>query len=120
MIADKTWYKIVDYENGQYKTLFHGVNKSRVLKFHEWLEADVKHVQDGSSRTTYLSGWHILPDYKSTLKYLERFKNFEHKRLVQCKARNVWPKLHSPSNVFLAQFIYIEGEVSNENKSNND
>ena len=42
MIAEKTWYKIVDYENGQYKTLFHGVNKSRVLKFNEWLEADMK------------------------------------------------------------------------------
>jgi hypothetical protein len=119
MIAEKTWYKIVDYENGQYKTLFHGVNKSRVLKFNEWLEADMKMVKDGTSKTSYMSGWHILPDYKSTVEYLQRFKNFEKKRLVQCKARNVWPKAHSRANVFLAQFIYIEGEVPIEKEINN-
>ena len=118
MTEDKTWYKIVDYENGQYKTLFHGVNRSRVLKFNEWLEADIKPVKDGTSKTTYMSGWHIIPDYKSCLEYLQRFKNFEKKRLVECRAKNVWPKTHSRSNIFLAQFIYIEGEVD-ANKSDN-
>ena len=82
MIAEKTWYKIVDYENGKYKTLFHGVNKSRVLKFNEWLEADMKQVKDGTSKTTYMSGWHIVPDYKSTLEYLQRFKNFENQAVI--------------------------------------
>ena len=118
MIADKIWYKIVDYENDNYKTLFHGINKSRVLKFGEWLEADIKPVKDGTSKTTYMSGWHIMPDYKSTIEYLKAFKHVSKKRILKCRARNVWPKAHSRSDVFLAQFIYIEGEA-NEDESDN-
>lgn len=118
MTADKSWYKIVDYENDQYKTLFHGVNRSRVLKFNEWLEADIKEVSDGHKGKKYMSGWHILPDYKSCLEYLKKFTYLEKRRIVKCKAKNAWSKTHSRSNVFLAQYIYIEGEV-NANKSNN-
>jgi len=118
-MTDKIWYKIVDYENENYKTLFHGVNKSRVLKFNEWLEADIKPVKDGTSKTTYMSGWHIMPDYESTIEYLKAFKHTSKKRILKCRAKETWPKEHSRSDVFLAKFIYIEGEAIDEKKSNN-
>ena len=112
MIAEKTWYKIVDYENGKYKTLFHGINKSRVLEFGKWLEAVMKDVSDGSSATIYTSGWHLIPTYKECIEYLEKFKHRDKKRILKCKAKNIWAKDHSPSNIFLSQFIFIEGEAS--------
>lgn len=108
----KTWYKIVDEDKpGVFKTLFHGVNKSRVLQFGEWLKAELKQVKDGTSKTTYLSGWHIAPSYEECVKYLKAFQHTTKKRIVKCKAKNVRPKSHSRHEIFLAEYIIIEGVV---------
>lgn len=110
---NKIWYKIVDCEAGVYKTLFHGVKGNRKLKFNTWLEADIKEVSDGSSSTTYMSGWHVLPTYEECKEYLKRFKHIENKRIVKCHVSEIWPKEHSKANVFLAKYAYILEDVGN-------
>lgn len=104
-----TWYKIVELDkNNNIKTLFHGINKSRILKVGEWLKAELKMVKDGTSKTEYLSGWHIAPTYEECKNYLGFFKHQHNKIIVSCKAKNVWPKSHSRSNIFLAEHIIIK------------
>jgi len=101
-------YKIVDEHDGILKTLFHGVDGSRILKKGEWLKAVIKDVRDGSCQTYYKSGWHILPTYEDCVEYLKRFTYTDKKKIVPCQARNVWPKTHSRADVYLAEYIFIE------------
>lgn len=101
-------YKIVDQHDDVLKTLFHGVDGSRVLKKGEWLKAVIKDVRDGSCQKTYKSGFHILKTYEECKEYLKRFTHIDKKKIVKCKAMNVWSKIHSRSNVYLAEYIFIE------------
>lgn len=106
------WYKIVDKDqNNNLKTLFHGINRSKILKMNEWMEAEMKIVKDGTSKSSYLSGWHIAPSYEECIKYLQYFKNIKPKTIVKCEAINIRPKEHSRHNIFLAQWIKILEEV---------
>lgn len=106
------YYKIVEIDKkGNIKTLFHGVNRSRILSLNTWLDADMKFVKDGTSKTEYLSGWHILKSPQECRDYLEFFKHKNNKRIVKCKAKNIWPKSHSRKPVFLAEKIFIEGMI---------
>jgi hypothetical protein len=107
---EKIWFKIVEKKNGQYKTLYHGVNKSRLLDIGKWLKSEQKAVRDGSSINRYISGWHILPNLAETLEYLKKFKKKRELKLMLCKAKVVWKKEHSRNNVYLAEKIYILGE----------
>ena len=103
-----SWYKIVETDDkGNIKTLFHGVNKSRILKLGKWLKAELKMVKDGTSKTEYLSGFHIAPTYEECKSYLEFFTHRHNKKIVKCEARNIRPKSHSRSNIFLAEYILI-------------
>ena len=104
----KTYYKIVDMDSdGQLKALFHGVNRSKILARDVWLEAEIKPVSDGPNGTVYFSGWHIMPSAEECIEYLTKFKQVENKVIVSCEAEELWPKEHSPSNVFLARRIKI-------------
>jgi L-ribulose-5-phosphate 3-epimerase UlaE len=103
-------FKIVDvHKDGTYKTLYHGVNRSKTLKTNEWLKAEIKNITDGSSQQKYKSGFHILPTYEGCVDYLKKFKKLKNKKIVKCRAKNVWPKTHSKSDVYLAEYILIEG-----------
>ena len=105
------WYKIVELDGkGNIKTLFHGLNGSRVLKTGKWIKADIKPVKDGTSKTTYMSGWHIIPSKEECVEYLQFFKHRDNKTIVKCKAKKIRPKSHSRSNVYLAEKIFIELE----------
>jgi hypothetical protein len=107
--VEKTWYKIVEVDkSGKIKSLFHGTNGSRFLQINSWLTADIKLAKDGSSKTRYLAGWHIIPTYKECKEYLTKFKNLYNKKIVKCRAKVIWPKTHSKSNVFLSKYIFIE------------
>jgi len=106
----KVWYKIVDEnKSGIFKTLFHGVNRSRVLEFGKWLKAELKPVKDGTSKTEYISGWHIAPTYEECVTYLKAFTHKAKKRIVKCRAKNIRPKSHSRHDIYLAEYIFIEG-----------
>ena len=102
----EVWYKIVEFENGKVKTLFHGLNNSRVLPTDTWLSAEKKMVCDGKG-PLYLSGWHVLPSYELCEKYLQRFRNRKTKAIIKCFAKDLRPKKHSRSQVFLADHIYV-------------
>ena len=103
-----SWYKIVEMDpKGNLKTLFHGVNRSRILEVGKWLTAELKMVKDGTSKTEYLSGWHIAPTYEECVDYLKAFKHRHNKRIVKCEAKNIRPKSHSRHNIFLAEHILI-------------
>lgn len=101
---------------GNLKTLFHGLDGSRKIPLGKWLKATIKPVKDGSSKTTYLSGWHIVPSEKECLEYLKYFKNIESKVIVKCRAKNIWPKKHSKHNIFLSKYIIIDGVLHEYNK----
>lgn len=102
------WYKIVDRDDkGNIKSLFHGNRGTRILKMDEWMEAEMKQVKDGTSKTTYISGWHIAPSYEECKRYLQYFKNTAQKAIVKCEAKNIWPKAHSRHNIYLSQWIKI-------------
>ena len=100
------YYKIVDIVDGKVKTLFHGLNGSKVLPLGTWLQAEMKPVSDGG--TIYTSGWHIIPSLEECIQYLEKFQNKDPKGVVLCRAKNVWPKEHSPSNIYLSEHLYVE------------
>ena len=101
------WYKIVERDDEQIKSLFHGNRGSRKLNTNEWMEAEMKHVSDGFNGTVYISGWHIAPSFQECKKYLKYFKKLKNKAIVKCEAMNIWPKTHSRHNIHLAQWIKI-------------
>jgi hypothetical protein len=111
----KFWYKIVDYDNNKIKTLFHGLNGSKIIPIKEWIKADKKMVRDGAG-SMYLSGWHVIPSVELCLEYLKRFTNIQNKAIVKCKCKKVSKKEKSKSQVYLANYIYIEDIILNINK----
>ena len=103
------YYKIMDYEGGNFRTLFHGLNGSKTVPMYEWLQARVAIVSDGTNGTKYKSGWHVFTSFDECQKYLKKFQNLKNKVIAKCNARNLWPKEHSRSNVLLAEWINIVG-----------
>lgn len=59
-------------QKGNIKTLFHGVNGSRVLPTEKWIKADTKLVTDGG-RTYYMSGFHVMKTIEDCNEYMKRF-----------------------------------------------
>jgi len=106
------WYKIVDKDKkGNYKALFHGIEGSRIIPVGEWVKSEQKLVSDGSSGTKYKSGWHIMIDYDECQKYLSKFTAKTERVIVMVDVKGkIWPKEHSPSNVYLCEQIKIIGE----------
>jgi len=103
-----SWYKIVETDKKEnIKTLFHGINRSRLLKVGEWLKAEMKMVTDGPNSSEYLSGFHIAPTYEECVEYLKAFKHRHNKKIIKCEAKNIRPKSHSRHNIFLAEYILI-------------
>ena len=116
-MSKKIWWKIVEHDekSGAYKTLFHGLNGSRTLPTNEWLTAVEKMVGDGTSKTRYLSGFHILETYEDCEEYLTYFKTPKNRVIVPCLAKgNIRPKSHSRHPVFLSKQIkFIDQEETN-------
>lgn len=100
-------YKIVEKHGDKIKTLFHGLNKSRIIPLNTWLEAEEKMVTDGKG-TAYLSGWHVLLDYEKAVEYLSRFTTrTELLEVVPVLVKNIRPKRHSNSDVYLAKHMKV-------------
>lgn len=101
-------YKIVDLDGNKIKTLFHGLNGSRVIQRRVWIPSECKLVRDGTSKTWYESGWHVFMELEATKFYLEKFKNMAPKAIIIGRARGLRPKEHSPSPVLLADQLFVE------------
>ena len=105
-------YKIVDIGKGNMKTLFHGRSGSRIIPQSQWLQAEMKLVKDGSSKTTYLSGWHVMNSVQECVDYLVKFKHTENKAIIRCKVKGkLWSKEHSPADVWSAEWLWFEETV---------
>lgn len=99
LCKDKTLsYPLVIFENR--------LNKI-IVSWHKWISNSSNDRQKTKSRK-YKCGFHILPKFEETKDILlKQFKNLHNKAIVKCKAKNVWPKKHSPNNIYLAEWIYI-------------
>ena len=107
-------FKIMDYEDGKLKTLFHGVDGSRTVRPGVDIRANMKdNVTDGSSATTYTSGWHTVETLEQALEYLQAFKNVDNKVVVECTIHgSIWRKEHSRYDyVWLSEYININDIV---------
>lgn len=106
-------YKIVETDDsGNIKTLFHGVNGSRVIKLGAWIQATEKMVKDGSSKTKYLSGWHVLLHKNDAKEYLKSFKKrLDKLKIVEVIVKGIRPKSHSNHPVYLAKEMFVNDKV---------
>lgn len=101
-------YKIVEVHDDKIRTLFHGVEGSRVIEQGVWIEADVKNGRDGRGGTEYQTGFHSLPTLLAALDYLNRFKTrVDELHIIQCLISDVWEKEHSPYEVLLSRWIFF-------------
>ena len=102
-------YKIVETDDkGNLKTLFHGVNGTRVIAPETWITATEKMVKDGTSKTEYLSGWHVLMHDHEARDYLKAFTTrLEKLKVVEVFVKNLRPKEHSRHPVFLAKELML-------------
>lgn len=92
-------------KHGNLKTLFHGVEKSRTIKEGRWYEAEVRPVRDGTSKTWYLSGFHVMRD-QSQLRYVDRFTMKRNIVAVEVEVIDTWVK---PTNegILLARWMRV-------------
>ena len=113
-MPEKTAYRIVEKTpHGQYKTLFHGCNGSRVLPVGVWLKSEQKKVRDGSGGTYYTSGFHLIESLKECQNFMKRkFTAPRNLVIVKCLiSGETWPKSHSPSNIILCKYMKILEEA---------
>jgi len=105
-----TAYKIVEVVNDEIRTLYHGLHGTRTMPIGTWLRADMKAVKDGTSKTEYTSGWHVFEYKADAQKYLEKFSTrTDLLKIVECEVTGEkWEKVHSPSPVFLAEWIRFQ------------
>lgn len=104
------WWKIVEsHEYGEsYRTLKHGNGPNgRLLVRDTWLEATAREVRDGSGRTWYKSGWHVLATLGDAEDYHAKFKKRTNLIIIPVWAHEVRRKQHSRDDVFLARWIRI-------------
>ena len=70
-------------------------------------------MHDGSGGTKYTSGWHVMMDLDECRRYLSKFTDTKKERVIVevLVGEKVWPKEHSPSNVYLCEEIFILREA---------
>lgn len=101
-------YKIMDLSNDgkSYKTLFHGVNGSKILPFDTWVLADRKWAGEGGSK--YWTGFHVILTKENCEKYFKKFTDESKTRvIIKCMAMNLRPKESSRGLVYLAEKMLI-------------
>lgn len=104
----KVGYRVVELgKNGEFKTLFHGLNKSRVLPKGKWLTAERKIVHEGVDGTKYISSFHVLPSLEECQEFSQIFRIRSNRRIISLKYKNFRPKRHSRGPVLLAEKIFI-------------
>ncbi len=104
----KTGYRVIELgKDGSFKTLFHGVKKSRTLNTNKWLTCERKIVHEGTNGTRYISAFHVLPSLEECRKFSKIFKIRDTRRIISLKYRHYRPKRHSKGPVILANQIYI-------------
>ena len=106
-------FKIVEQHGPHLKTLFHGLDGTRTLPHGKWLTAVKKPVKDGTSKTIYLSGWHVLKSRSHAEDYLRAFtKRLDMLKIVPVDVRGeVRLKAQSRSEVYLADEMRLHEDL---------
>ena len=103
-------YRICELKNDNLLTLFHSLNKTRILPINAWIEADIKIVSDGSKKTSkkYMSGFHVLLNENECRNFVKKFRVPRELVMVECEVNDdLRKKEHSPYNVYLANKMKI-------------
>ena len=104
----KKYYRIVDIDGDNFKSLFHSVlNGRRLMPKNTWIKAIKRIGWEGSDGTKYRTGFHVLPTLEECKKYASKFKIKDRRRIISLYCKNLRKKKHSSSNVLLADQIYI-------------
>ncbi len=102
-------YRICERKGEKLLTLFHSQDGTRTLPIGIWLDANVKLVRDGSKKNAkqYLSGFHTLIDLDECRRFSKKFTAPRDLVIVECEIEGNRKKVHSPSNIILADRIKI-------------
>ncbi|URC15236.1 ribonucleotide reductase [Paraglaciecola Antarctic GD virus 1] len=103
-------FKIVESYSGGLRSLFHGTNGTRHFPVGEWVTAQIReNAKDGTSKTTYRSGYHVLKTYEECTAYLSKFKRrLDNLRIVEVECSGEqWDKEHSHADVVLVSKMKI-------------
>jgi hypothetical protein len=102
-------FKIMDFKDGKCHTLFHGIDGSKAVEMNTWIKADIVRGRDGSGKTWYTTGWHVLETLEQAKAYLRRFKHVTTKVIVEAETDgDLWRKEHSPAEgLWLASHLRI-------------
>lgn len=103
-------FKIVERQEHNIKTLFHGFpgngRRTRSIPRDKWLRAERKWVKDGAGEVYYWSGFHVFMDRQTAEGYLRsRFKHTDNRFVQLCYVKNLRRKLNS--DAWLAEDIYF-------------
>lgn len=106
----KTMYRLVEVdEKGRSKTLFHGINRSRLIPLNDWIKAKKHIVNDGG--TDYLSGFHVLETFEECEEYASRFTKKRTLKIIPVGvAGRLRRKKHAKAKVWLADWMYVDQE----------
>ena len=99
----KVWRIVEKHEKGL-KTLFHGINGSRILPRGVWLKAEQKIGSEGKGRK-YLTAFHCLDSKENMLKFTEKFRIKKNRYIIPILAKQIRPK--QGSKALLASEIFI-------------
>lgn len=99
-------FRLVRLENGQMKTIVHGVGGSRTLPFNEWMEAEVKWTHNPGSKDQphFWCGFHVFTNMQTALYYRSRFTY--QPAVVEVEYDDWWYKPTNP-NVILCRYLKI-------------
>ena len=103
--ASRCW-KIVEHHEAGFKTLFHGVNGSRLLPRGKWLTSERKWCGEGVGRK-YWTGFHVVTSRELCEKYFALFKRRDGRGIVECLARGLRKKPGGRPGVMLAKQIMV-------------
>jgi hypothetical protein len=101
-------YKIMDLDekDKSYKTLFHGINGTKVIPLDKWVKSVRKWAGEGGNK--YWTGFHVILSKKKCKKYFKRFTDEKKTRvIVKCLAKSLRPKKSSKGLVFLADELLV-------------
>lgn len=103
----KTAYKIFDLHGNLPKTLFHGIDGSRLLPIGKWIKAERKMVSNGSRTHPYLSGFHSYPDLEAAIRWLQGAKNVVGRVVVKVKIDGCREKPNAVRETILSDWLLI-------------
>lgn len=99
-----TTYRLMEKDDkGNFKTLFHGINGSKIIPLGKTLFADHKQVRDGSGKKWYDSGFHSIETLPLLYKYLKFFKRRREKLVIGVvEVQGLFGKPNSREGVILS------------------